>query len=207
VYTAEGGYVESFSVAEPLSALVDSPVGVIGTWRGGLRPVLGDLGFSTRFFSESLPPSLTATLPGNRIAVLQMADARLHVIALNGSTERSVLLSAPEIVRSPSPPPPSGSAEGIVVKNAAYSLASSRDGVLYVALTSHPLSTGAVVLEVIPEGQVRRCLRFVLPRFVELKTPFNPEGHLFPGKLLISGDIAVWLDRAWARTAVYRLPS
>ncbi|MBI2689819.1 MAG: hypothetical protein HYX27_26230 [Acidobacteria bacterium] len=176
-----------------------------GLWDQGVLLLPGREATASEILFNSQQPLFNETvvpLSGERFALIKRSDASMAVLDVNtGMISPFLAIESPEI-KFRSQPRSTPEEPGPVVSNALKSVASNGDGSVLISPTGHHFSE-SVVLTISDQAAVSRTLRFSMPKWDDLRSSTNAEGHLQGQMLLKTSTSFIWINQAHARLALY----
>lgn len=144
-------------------------------------------------------PNATASLLGNRLAVVGLGNSLLWILRQDGSIERSSLLRAPELADDGQVVPPG------VTRRRILDIASDERGKLYCAGSPYRAADGGIILQFNADGVLERRFRIQLP--ITSKDAQEPaDGRLLVSHIAVARGVLFVSGMSDSKCAYYRLP-
>jgi hypothetical protein len=201
LYDTDGVLKTSFDVAffDEIAFLGDDLVGV---GPNGITQLTSRSGFvpnGSRMPLAILDPSiavlLTASLPQNRLAIVEPVAGRLQIATMDSLLVGPMVLYAPEIQGIERPSIENGWVAVI------STVAANHAGSLFLGVTGGKRQEGAPVLQLDGAGVLKNRIKCVLPTFGQ--DPSDHESYMYPSKLLATNDSLFWISRSEKKVAIY----
>jgi hypothetical protein len=142
---------------------------------------------------------ITASLPQNKLAILEIISGRLQIAAMNAVLAGPMVLYAPEIQGVERPKIDNGWVAVV------HTVASNPAGDLYLGITGGKRQQGAPVLQLDGAGTLRNRINCILPTFG--RDPADFESYMMPTKLLATNDLLFWISMSEKKFVAYSVPS
>lgn len=145
------------------------------------------------------PLVMTASLPQDKLAIVEILSARLQIAATNAVLAGPMVLYAPEIqgVQRPQFENASVAVVSTVSSNPA--------GDLYLGISGGKRQEGAPVLQLDSTGTLRNRIKCILPTFG--LDPSDFQSFMYPAKLVATNDSLFWISVSEKKFAVYSVAS
>ena len=174
---------------------------LVGVGPTGFRQLTSQSQFVSNGASHSLAvldpstPVMTASLPQNKLAIVEIVAGRLQIATMNGLSVAPVVLNAPEIQGVERPSIENGWVAVI------STVAASQSGSLYLGVTGGKRQEGAPVLQFDSSGVLKNRIKCVLPTFGQ--DPSDHQSYMYAGKLLATNDLLFWISWSEKKVAAY----
>jgi hypothetical protein len=145
------------------------------------------------------PMIMTASLPQDKLAIVEIVSGRLQIAAMNAVVAGPIILDAPEIQGVQRPQVEDGWSAVV------HSVASNPNGELYLGITGGKRQEGAPVLQLDGTGALKNRIKCVLPTFG--LDPSDYESFMYPAKLVATNDSLFWISVSEKKFAAYSLAS
>lgn len=142
---------------------------------------------------------MTASLPQDRLAIVEIVSGRLQIATMNAVLAGPVTLYAPEIQGVERPQLDNGWVAVV------HTVASNPAGNLYLGITGGKRQEGAPALQLDAAGTLKNRLKCILPTFG--RDPADFESYMLPTKLLATDDLLFWISMSEKKFAAYSLAS
>ena len=142
---------------------------------------------------------MTASLPQDKLAIVEILSARLQIAAMNAVLAGPMVLFAPEIQGVQRPQFENASVAVV------STVASNPAGDLYLGISGGKRQEGAPVLQLDSTGTLRNRIKCVLPTFG--LDPSDFQSFMYPAKLVATNDSLFWISVSEKKFAAYSVAS
>jgi hypothetical protein len=201
LYDTDGALKTSFDVPlfNEIAFIGDDLVGVgpsgITQLTSQSRFVLNGHRVPLVLLDPSIAILLTASLPQNKLAIVEPVSGRLQIAAMDSLLVAPMVLYAPEIQEVERPLVENGWVAVI------STVASNQAGSLFLGVTGGKRQEGAPVLQFDSSGLLKNRIKCVLPTFGQ--DPSVHESYMYPSKLLATNDSLFWISTSEKKVAIY----
>lgn len=145
------------------------------------------------------PLVMTASLPQDKLAIVEILSARLQIAAMNAVLAGPMVLFAPEIQGVQRPQFENASVAVV------STVASNPAGDLYLGISGGKRQEGAPVLQLDSTGTLRNRIKCILPTFG--LDPSDFQSFMYPAKLVATNDSLFWISVSEKKFAAYSVAS